>query len=381
MKPEAGKRLGIIGGGQLGGFLCQAARGLDVHTTVLTPSQNNVACRHADAALIASLDDLSAVARLAETVDVITFELEDVPVATLKYLAAQTKARVYPEPDTLLLIQNKARQKAWLRDNAFPTSAFLTFDRGIDGAAATEMFGPDFILKTQRGGYDGLGVHCVRNGLIPPRYQNVPVIAEARVQNFTEIAVLAVRDASGSATSYPVFQSTFDAQGNVLRRVLCPAPIDPRMARQATSLAHEIVNRLQGVGVFAVEYFLVGGDLLVNEIAPRVHNVGHLTLEACDVCQFEQHVRAVMSLGLAPVGQARAAIMENLLYEPDLADACRDEPAAEYAQVHWYGKSSPRPLRKMGHLTATGKDLARAGNLADRALLALKHAKPERNYA
>ncbi|MEM7100146.1 MAG: ATP-grasp domain-containing protein [Pseudomonadota bacterium] len=366
------ERLGIIGGGQLGGFLCQAAKQLGIHTTVLSPTSEGLVTEHASEMINGSFDDLAAVDKLLTTCDVITFELEDIPVETLQKLATQRSVRVFPEPSTMMLIQNKGKQKDWLVANGFPTSKHLRFDNGLDQQGCLEQLGPDFVIKTQRGGYDGQGVKVVRNAQVPSEYDQVPTIAEALIQDFCEIAALVARGVDGACVAFPLFQSDFDDEGNVVRRVVCPAPVRDEVAEQANALACEIVTAMGGTGIFAVEYFLTDSQLLVNEIAPRVHNVGHLTIEASNVSQFEQHVRAVMGMSL--VGpQVKTAAMENLLYEEAIAAACLQSSDVKIPDVtvHWYGKKSPRTLRKMGHLTAVSDTLVGAGELADQALEAL----------
>ncbi|MEL0047037.1 MAG: ATP-grasp domain-containing protein [Gammaproteobacteria bacterium] len=370
MKP----RLGIIGGGQLGGLICQAAQAIGVETTVLTKAPEGLAVTHAGALIDAGFDDLSAIDALLAASDVITFELEDVPVETLQKLAEQDEVRIYPRPETMLLIQNKGLQKDWLVRHGFPTSDHLRFDEGLDAAAAMDRLGPDFVIKTQRGGYDGLGVTVVKGGAIPAGYEDVPTIAEALVQDFVEIAALVVRDPAGNTQVFPIFESIFDESGNVVRRVACPANVSADVTSQAAQLGCDIVNALEGVGVFAIEYFLTQDALLVNEIAPRVHNVGHLTIEASNASQFEQHVRAVMNMS-PPSVSVSPAVMENLLYEASIATACEqstDVRGVDGVAVHWYGKSAPRPLRKMGHLTAVAASVEQAARLADAAVEELR---------
>lgn len=367
-------RLGIIGGGQLGGLLCQAARELGVPTTVLSKNPEGLAATYAENLIDAEFGDMAAVEELIACSDVITFELEDIPIETLEKLETQHQARVYPRPETMRLIQNKGLQKDWLVEHDFPTSRHLRFDKGLNAQAALDYLGEDFVIKTQRGGYDGLGVKVVRDGQIPDGYADVPTIAEDLVQNFSEIAALVARDAAGNSIAFPIFESIFDEQGNVVRRVACPAAVTEDIAKKATSLGCEIVDALDGVGVFAIEYFLTQEELLVNEIAPRVHNVGHLTIEASNASQFEQHVRAVMGMALPEV-TVQPSVMENLLYEPAIATACNEEAVLaelENVAVHWYGKSKPRNLRKMGHLTTVADSVEQAAQLADVAMNALK---------
>lgn len=365
-------RLGIVGGGQLGAYLCAAAKDNGIQTAVLTKNPEGLILDYADQIIDASFDDLDAVRQLLHASDVVTFELEDVPVSTLDLLEAQTDVEVYPRPETMRLLQNKALQKNWLSNHEFPTSAHIVFDDGLDAARAISALGPDFVIKTQRGGYDGLGVKVVRNGVVPDGYATVPTIAEALVNDFEEVAVLVARTADESMMCFPVFQSNFDDGGNVVRRVFCPASISQDDEELALELARKVIDTMDGVGLFAVEFFLTADGLLVNEIAPRVHNVGHMTMESASVSQFEQHVRAVAGLGLAPLAPPSPAVMDNLLYEESIAKACHEQITLDDVAVHWYGKSAPRPLRKMGHLTAVGQTLQEAVALADNALIKLQ---------
>ena len=364
------RRLGIIGDGQLGGFICVAANRLGIQTTMLSSSAEGVAGKFADKVIRAEFSDQAAIDELIASSDVITFELEDVPVTTLQRLDAQDSAQVFPRPSTMMLLQNKGLQKDWLVANGFPTAPHLRFDDGLDAQQSLQKFGDKFIIKTQRGGYDGLGVKLVKDGDVPAEYATVPTIAEQAVDNFTEIAALVARNEAGHCVTYPLFESIFDASGNVVRRVVCPADVSKEIATQAAELAGEIVSRFDGVGIFAVEYFLTDTELLVNEIAPRVHNVGHLTMEASNVSQFEQHVRAVMGMEMPEV-TVTPAVMDNLLYEEAIAEACHAEsgvPDVPEVTVHWYGKSKPRPLRKMGHLTAVSQSVEAAATLANQSM-------------
>lgn len=382
------RHVGIIGGGQLGAFLCQAARKLGDITTVLAGSKDDVAIPYADHVLIGDCGDQALIDQLASTVDVITFEFENVPFESLKRLGGQVNAAVLPVPQTMLMLQNKALQKHWLLQHGFPTAHFRVFNQGLDAGSAYAEFGDEFVIKTQRGGYDGLGVCVVRNGMIPQAYEEVPVIVEAFQPHMTELAVLVARDQTGRCAAYPVFESEFDTRGNVLRHVMCPSPQPDAIRDKAVQLGIEVVRRLEGVGVFAVELFLRGNDMLINEISPRVHNVGHLTMEASNVCQFEQHIRAVTGRRVIPVTQTRPAVMANLLYEPSIdtawqlerlpsdstSDSAADSapegsaPKNDQLAVHWYGKKQPRKLRKMGHITAVADNLQLARQHCDAAL-------------
>lgn len=373
-----GTAIGILGAGQLGAYLCRAARQLGLRSVVLASRQDDVAVPLADQVVYGALDDVDNVARLLDHCDVVTFEREDVAPAVLDLIAERARSgrvRVAPGVETLRLIQNKADQKAWLAEHDIPTAPFLRFDAGISDQC-TVPFGPRYVIKRQRGGYDGLGVAVVKDGIVPPAMAGAPCIAEQWVEHEQEIAVLLARNVAGEVAVYPVFAMDFDARGNVLRQVVCPAGLGERLEAQARSLAVRVVEALEGVGVFAVEMFVTESGLLVNEISPRVHNVGHLTIEAFDVSQFELHVRAVSGLPLLEPRQSQPAAMNNLLYEPELDRACRDRMALdgqpEGVHVHWYGKSEPRPLRKMGHLTVVSVSALQAARRADASIDVLK---------
>ena len=372
---EVSKRLGIIGAGQLGGYLCQAAKKMGITTTILASGEHDGAIRYADNVLIGAFSDEELLKQLVANSDVITFEIENIPVESLQRLSDQSQVHVFPQSEVMLLLQNKALQKQWLVEHGFPTSHFLRFDDGVDATQVTAEFGASFVLKAQRGGYDGLGVDVVRNGEIPAGYAKVPAIAEALVGEMTELAVLVARDQQGKCAPYPLFESIFDQQGNVLRQVVCPSKIDASISAAAETLGVEVVTALGGVGIFAVELFLSGGELLVNEISPRVHNVGHLTIEASDVSQFEQHVRAVVGMPVQKIINHRPAVMNNLLYDASIDKAWRRElkfPELEGVQVHWYGKHEPRPLRKLGHITAVAGNVDEAAQSADMTLEKLR---------
>ena len=288
-----GTRLGIIGGGQLGGFLCQAAKSIGIDTAVLSKRPEGLVVSYADRLIDASFNDMAALDALLDCSDVITFELEDVPLEALEKLAHQERVRVYPRPETMRLIQNKGLQKDWLAEHGFPTSPHIRFDNGFCAEKAIDLLGQNFVIKTQRGGYDGLGVKVVKNGQIPQGYEDVPTIAEGLVQDFVEIALLVARDADGNIVPFPLFQSSFDERGNVVRRVTCPASVSAKVEKEATQLGCEIVEALDGVGVFAIEYFLSGDTLLVKRDRATRTQCG----SSDDRSQYCLSVRATCSCG------------------------------------------------------------------------------------
>jgi len=375
-------RIGIMGGGQLGLYLCKAARRLGMTTSVLTPFADCPAAAAADNLLVGGLDNPAAAARLADAVDVVTFEIESVAPAVLEHLATRSHAdtpRVAPSPQIMLLLQNKSLQKRWLTRNGFATADYQLLPAGApDGQALMARFGLPLVQKASFGGYDGRGVQIIRTTEQLERLWPGPGLIEAFVPHAEEIAVLSARGHDGSIVSYPPAALHFDPAGNVLATVLAPAPVSEAINRKAIALAEGVVARLGGVGLYAVEMFVTrSGDILINEISPRVHNSGHHTLEACPTSQFEQHLRAIARLPLGPVEQTRMAVMKNLLYTPALQHAGKattidSSNGTTNVFVHWYGKPGGRALRKMGHVTALAADLETAGRSAAAALQALE---------
>ena len=367
--------VGIMGGGQLGMLLCQAARRLELETTVLTPLPTDPAAACCDHLLPGRLDDVEAAAKLVQATDVITFEIESVAPQVLRYLDSAEHlghARVAPSPAILLLLQNKALQKDWLERNGFPTAPHLSLTtEEIDAEGLVARFGLPFVQKAQRGGYDGRGVQIIRGRDDLPGLWPTPSMFEPFLPEVRELAVLVARGASGATATYDPVSLTFNAEHNILETVTAPAQVPEGIAEAAARLAEAVITKLDGVGLFAVELFLTEqNELLINEISPRVHNAGHHTLEACETSQFEQHLRAITGLPLGSVSLRRPAVMRNLLYTDDLEPLCGWGPRTlagdrEGTYVHWYGKRDPRPYRKMGHITCLGDTADDALRLAD----------------
>ncbi len=388
-------RVGIVGAGQLGSYLCHAARRLGLQTTVLASTPQQPACQVADQVVLGAIADgeptcgianpVVAMGELAQRVDVITFERENVSVNALDMLHGLELTglvKVAPSVEVLSLLQNKFEQKSWLQAQGFPVGKFVECRLPDDTAALQAQaqacfaeLGRPFVLKTKTGGYDGLGVRKVDSAEQMADFAGHDCIAEALIPLQKELAVLVVRHPAGECITYPVFEMDFDSRGNVLRRVVCPAGISEVQAQRARLLSKELISRLGGVGVFAVEMFTTGDDLLINEISPRVHNVGHLTLEAFHSSQFEQHMAAAAGLPLRVIHQLKPAVMENLLCEESLANAELERQVHtlnDDVHVHWYGKRGHRPLRKMGHLTALGDNPRQAGARAVRGVQRLR---------
>ena len=376
-------RVGIVGGGQLGYFLCLAARPLGVETIVLSPTADCPAARAADDVLVGGYDDPTAAAALADASDTVTFEIEAVGTAALEYL--RTRARrgdlhVAPSPDIMLRLQNKALQKEWLVRNGLPTPAFVDLAAGPGNLQAlVDRFGLPLVQKTAVGGYDGRGVQIIHDASSLGQLWRAPSIVEAFVHDALEISVLAARGPDGNVAAYEPALLRVDPDSHALGTVLSPAPLAPASAEEARRLAIDVVTKLGGVGLFAIEMFVAGGRVQINEISPRVHNSGHLTVEASDTSQFTQHLRAILGLPLGSCAQRRPAVMKNLLYCDRLAPLCTLEGfdavnGRRATAVHWYGKRQGRRFRKMGHVTALGSSLAEAERRADAAARALRLA-------
>ncbi len=375
-------KIGIVGGGQLGRFLCQAARQLGMQTTVMTARHDDPACSEADHVLVADLADVAGAARLADAVDVITFEIESVAPAVLEVFAEAARAgrvQVRPSAAVMTILRNKATQKRWLASHGLPTAPFRVVDDPVGPLAPGDLadLSLPVVQKAQVGGYDGRGVHVIRSVSDLAAAIPGPCILEDFVEHQLELAVLVARSASGEVACYEPVELRFDHERHVLDEVRAPADVAAPILASARMLAQRAVELLDGVGVFALELFLTpAGDLLINEISPRVHNTGHLTLEACETSQFEQHLRAIADLPLGPVRLKRAAAMRNLLWRgaPAAVGELPTRLPGSDASIHWYGKTWGHPWRKMGHLTTLGDSAAIAAADADeatRAVLAL----------
>jgi 5-(carboxyamino)imidazole ribonucleotide synthase len=400
------RKIGILGGGQLGRMTIEESRALLCHIEVLSPEYPAPAADLADETLIGDLMDREAVLELAARVDVLSYEIEHVNVAALYEVEAAGKP-VIPGAGVLAIIQDKADQKRLLDEAGIPTAPWALIGGGSRPAtqaqlivAAEELGGFPVVQKASRGGYDGRGVAVIRNREDAAsqaeggRLLAVPGFVEKQVDFAKELAVVVARDLEGNTEAYPCVEMVFDPRVNLCDSVLMPADEPDSVRFVAEKLALEAVAALDAAarrdaagrgsatvgaaGVFGVELFLTrDGRLLVNEIAPRPHNSGHVTIEACATSQFMQYYRILAGYPLGSMEQLRPAMMVNLLGEAG-ADG---EPvygglgkalAIPGVSVHLYGKRQVRPFRKMGHLSALGSSLAEARSRALEAREALK---------
>ncbi len=347
-------RIGLIGGGQLGRMMVRAAKSLGCICVVLDPVHGSPAGQLAGHQIVGEYSDPAKVRELAESCDVVTFELENIETETLLTLEAEGH-KIYPRPELLATIQDKFAQKSFLRDAGIPTSRFTDMP-GPDAAAYAE-FGYPLVQKARRGGYDGRGVVVMRDQADFANHLPVPSYVERFVQADKELAVMVARNVSGECRVYPTVEMRFHATGNILDYLLAPADVPAKTAQAAEALAARTVQAMDGVGVFGVEMFLgADGELLVNEVAPRTHNSGHHTIEACVTDQFQQHLRAILDLPLGDTRQLSPAAMVNLLGEPGhggrpVFSGLAAALAVPGVCLHIYGKAVTKPGRKMGHLT------------------------------
>ncbi len=354
--------LGVLGGGQLGRYFVMAAATMGYRTIVLDPDPSAPAGAVAHEHLVAAYDDPSSLQRLAFDCDVVTTEFENPPAAALDELAATVI--VAPSPVSVGIAQDRIAEKAFLIDNGFPVGPYTVLADLDQSPIEASLVDGGAVVKTARLGYDGKGQRSV-DGVAETlaawaELGGVACVVERRLDLQTELSVIVARTVDGRVEAWPVAENRH--VDGVLDLTVVPAAVTRRVADRAVGLAMAIADALDYVGVLAVELFVVDGDLLVNELAPRPHNSGHWTLDACVTSQFEQQVRAVCGLGLGSTAMtARSVAMVNLLGdlweggEPDWS-VVFDDP---HAKVHLYGKSNPRPGRKMGHLTVTS-DVATA---------------------
>ncbi|MBU29610.1 MAG: 5-(carboxyamino)imidazole ribonucleotide synthase [Gammaproteobacteria bacterium] len=353
-------RLGVVGGGQLARMLAPACNNHDVQMIILDPYYNSPAGKVAFDQIEGELDDPAALQLLCERSDIVTFDLENVGTDILVALADQG-IEIVPAPAVIRLIQNKFDQKCHYRDSGISTAEFTDFTEK-SSFSDVEAFGLPCVQKTHTGGYDGRGVHIIRsiedweNRLEPPSF------IEKFIANGTELAVMVARRASGEIVAYDPVEMVVDPELNLLDYLIAPARVDANVLKLAQELAKKTVESFATPGLFGVELFLTNsGDLLVNEVAPRAHNSGHHTIEACVTSQFENQLRVCLDLPLGQTDLQGYALTANLVGEVGYNGRPVIEGLDEFAKIanshiHLYGKDECRPGRKMGHFTLVGDD-------------------------
>jgi 5-(carboxyamino)imidazole ribonucleotide synthase len=361
-----GKTIGVLGGGQLGRMLAQAATRLGYRIHVYEPAANCPAGAVAHKEVNAPYEDLATLTAFAKECDVVTYEFENVPAAPLKAIEAVTQLR--PHWSVLETTQNRSREKRWLRDNKFPHAKFA---EGTDVAAGIKEVGVPCVVKTADFGYDGKGqLKVMTDADIPAavkKFAGQPVVIEQFIDFACEVSAVVARSPNAAVRVFPISENIHT--NHILDFSIVPARVKPEVAAQAEKLARLIAEKTNLVGVMGVELFVTkSGEVLVNELAPRTHNSGHWTLDACMTSQFEQQVRAICGLPLGAVTLLSPVVMVNIL-----GDAwAKGEPkwdallAQPNVRLHLYGKADPRPGRKMGHFTVTARDADMALELAEK---------------
>jgi 5-(carboxyamino)imidazole ribonucleotide synthase len=357
-----GQTVGIVGGGQLGRMFALAARRMGYRVHAFDPTQDAPAGQIADIEICAPYDDLDAARRFAEGVDVVTFEFENIPAETLK--AIEGLKPVHPSPEVLHTCRHRLREKDFLSGKGFPVAPYRAVRSAPELADAIRVLGLPAILKTADFGYDGKGqVRIDRPENLDAIWatMNRPVaVLEGFVPFDKEASVIVARGLDGAMTTFGPVENAHSR--HILDVTTAPGDLPPRVAKDAVELGQAIAKSLDVVGLIAVEMFIVGEKVIVNELAPRPHNSGHYSFDACLTNQFEQQLRAVCGLPLGDVRLLQPAAMANLL--GDLWEPREPNWAAALAfpdvKLHLYGKHEARPGRKMGHLTALASTAAEA---------------------
>lgn len=351
-------KIGILGGGQLGRMFLQAAANYPVKTKILDPDPGAPCAHLCDEFVVGDFNDEETVVAFGADCDAIGIEIEHVSVAGLKRLQAMGK-RVMPDPDVLAMIQDKGLQKAFYAKHGIPTVPFYL----ADGAQAVDVSRLPLVQKTRTGGYDGKGVQVIVSEEDVGKLWDVPSIIESLCPIDKEIAGIFASDGQGGYRLFPLVEMVFDPFLNLVDVVQMPAQLPPEVVQKAQAICARLASAFNCAGVFAVEMFVSqAGEVWVNETACRVHNSGHVTIEACFSSQFDQMLRLLAGWPLGDCRAFAAAAMINLIGAegqtgravlPGLPDLL----ARERVFVHWYGKREVRPGRKMGHVTLTAPDV------------------------
>jgi 5-(carboxyamino)imidazole ribonucleotide synthase len=355
---QSTSKVGVLGGGQLGRMLIQSGIDFNVPFKVLDPDA------HAPCASLAEfvhgkLKDFDTVLAFGGDCSVITIEIEHVNTDALKALEAKGK-RVYPQPSVIELIQDKRKQKQFYVESNIPTAPFTLVENSADVKSKATQF--PIVNKLGKEGYDGRGVQIIRSAADLNKAFDAPGLLESLIDFDKEIAVIVARSSTGEIKTFPAVEMVFHPEHNLVEYLFSPAELTEQVTKEAERIARTVVQRLNMVGILAVEMFVTkDGAVLVNEIAPRPHNSGHQTIEANVTSQYEQHLRAILGLPLGDTSITRPSAMVNLLGEPGYEGVAKyagfaDVLALPGVHVHLYGKQLTKPFRKMGHVTIADAD-------------------------
>ncbi len=356
------KKVGVLGGGQLGRMMIQSAIDFNLDIKVLDPDQHAPCKNLVETFIVGPLTDYETVMEFASDCDLITIEIENVNTAALKELVKKGK-EVYPQPEVIELIQDKRKQKTFYKANRLPTAEFVLTDNARQVAEFKDML--PAVNKLGREGYDGRGVQVIRSEADLPKAFDQPGLLEKFVAFQKELSVVVARNTKGEVETFPVVELSYHPEKNLVEFLFSPAEIDREVAKKAKNLATEVIEKLNMVGLLAVEMFLTQeGEIMINEIAPRTHNSGHHTIEGSVTSQFEQHIRAILGLPLGDTSPTRPCAMVNLLGEDGFTgeayyEGIEEAMAMSDVHIHLYGKKLTKPFRKMGHVTIGDEGLER----------------------
>jgi len=359
-------KIGVLGGGQLGRMLIQEAINLNLHIHIMDPDQNAPCASIAQTFTCASLTDFDAVIEFGKDKNLITVEIENVNIEALEALE-KNGVQVYPQPHVLKIIKDKGTQKQFYETNDIPTSPFELIQSANELTKASIKF--PVVQKLRTGGYDGRGVQILKND---QSSFDAPSIIENLIDFEKEISIIVARNDKGQVSTFPSVECEFNPEAHLVEFLFSPAEISHEIEKKAKEIASDVIEKLDMVGILAVEMFLTkSGDLLVNEIAPRPHNSGHHTIECCETSQFAQHLRAILGLPLGSTALIQPGAMINLLGEKGHTGTAIYEGLSEllnhtHVFPHLYGKEQTKPLRKMGHITITGNSIEEVKETADK---------------
>ena len=355
------KILGIIGGGQLGMMITEAAKKMPEHISkiiVLDPTENCPASQVGAEQIIANFKDEKAIQELAEKSDIITYEIESGNSDVLK--SVENKSEINPLPETLKIIQDKFLQKTFLSENKIPIPEFIQITSMVDLQKGLDKFGYPSLLKARRDAYDGRGNFKINSSENVQKafdyFKGTDLMLEKFIPFKMEVSVIAARNTKGQIKTYPLVENIHES--NILRETIAPARVSKEISDKAEEIAKTTMTVLKGAGVFGIEMFVtIDDEILINEIAPRVHNSGHHTLQSSETSQFEQHLRAILGLELGSVKLKHPTIMYNVLGSKDFEGEYKPIKILEQnVYLKMYGKKISKPSRKLGHVNLVSQE-------------------------
>ena len=359
-------KIGVLGGGQLGRMLIQEAIDLDVHLHMIDPDSNAPCSLIAHSFTCGSITDYDSVIEFGKDKDLVTVEIENVNIEALEALE-EKGVKIFPQPRVLRIIKDKGIQKQFYIDNGIPTAPFKLYENA--NALKEADISYPIIQKMRTGGYDGKGVQLLKQS---SHSFDAPNLCESLIDFDKELSIIVARNENGDVQCFPSVECEFNPEANLVEYLFSPANISQEITSKANSIAKDLIQKLDMIGLLAVEFFLCkNGDLLVNEIAPRPHNSGHHTIECCNTSQYAQHLRSILNLPLGDTRLLNPGAMINILGEKGFTGPAIYEGLEKILKLpgvhpHIYGKTDTKPFRKMGHVTITGDTLIEVKNIAEK---------------